>query len=195
MRTAVIDFELYTEKKLSDTFRLYWRILKEHKELEVVMVANGTSYVAIGWRPKNLTKLCKNFFSVGSNIEKDSLREPNSEPDSKPEPKSEPETKSEPEPEPKSELNSESKTELEPRPTSEPEPEPKSEPEPESKSEPEPESKGESKTDLEDRTEKNEYTQTLYTRRSVTSQMIEDENDSFRAKKRRSKYLLTIAYI
>lgn len=70
---------------------LYWRILKEHKEIEIVMVVNGTSYAAVGWRPRSLTSTCKNFPQIGPVIKA-------IEPTSSPEPESEPEPTSEPEP-------------------------------------------------------------------------------------------------
>ncbi|CAH1988601.1 unnamed protein product [Acanthoscelides obtectus] len=114
VKSTEIDFELYTERKLSDTFRLYWRILKEHKEIEAIMVVNGTSWAGLGWRPKSLTKSCKNFPQIGPKTDRTSPASAKAEP----EPSSEPEPKSEPEPEPKSE----------PEPTAEPEP--VSEPEP-----------------------------------------------------------------
>lgn len=133
VKTTEIDFDLYTEKKLSDTFRLYWRILKEHKELEAIMVVNGTSYAALGWRPRGLTKSCKNFPQIGPVASEGSSNgsaepEPNSEPKSEPEPSSEPEPNAEPK--------------------SEPEPEPKSEPEASSEPEPNPESDSASKKSL-----------------------------------------------
>lgn len=86
VKSAEIDFDLYSEKQLSETFKLYWRILKEQKELEAVLVVNGTSYAALGWRPLGLTKSCKNFPQLGPATSKT--------------PKAEPEPKSEPEPEP-----------------------------------------------------------------------------------------------
>ncbi|XP_063905310.1 uncharacterized protein LOC135124283 isoform X2 [Zophobas morio] len=147
VKTTEIDFELYTERKLSDTFRLYWRILKEHKELEAVMVVNGTSYVGLGWRPRSLTKTCKNFPLISAPTTKSVEGKPEPEP----EPKSEPEPTSEPEPEPKSE----------------PEPEPKSEPEPEPSSEPEPTS--EPSAEPEPTTIKPKYKKSIYSRRSASS--------------------------
>lgn len=90
MKSAEIDFDLYSEKKLSETFKLYWRILKEQKELEAVLVVNGTSYAALGWRPLGLTKSCKNFPQLGPAVSK--------APKTEPEPKSEPEPDSSPEP-------------------------------------------------------------------------------------------------
>lgn len=43
-RNTNLDLSIYTKKDLSDKFKLYWRILKDEKEIEVVMVVNGTSY-------------------------------------------------------------------------------------------------------------------------------------------------------
>lgn len=150
VKTTEVDFDLYTERKLSDTFRLYWRILKEHKEIEAVMVVNGTSYAALGWRPRSLTKTCKNFPLIGDPSTTQSFDgkaepEPKSEPTSEPEPSSEPTSEPEPTAEPKSE----------PEPTAEP----KSEPEPEP-STPEP---------VTTTTQKSKYRKSLYSRRSASS--------------------------
>lgn len=46
-RSTVLDMSIYSKKDLSDKFKLYWRILKEEKEIEVVMVVNGTSYAGL----------------------------------------------------------------------------------------------------------------------------------------------------
>ncbi|XP_013138418.1 PREDICTED: proteoglycan 4-like isoform X2 [Papilio polytes] len=152
-----IDLSLYTKKELSKQFALYWRVLKETKEIEFVMMVNGTSYAGIGWRPRGLTKQCKNFPVLGPppdqttstqkpeplpepepKSEPGSSAEPKSEPEPSPEPKSEPE----PSPEPKSEPepSPEPKSLLEPtdEPKAEPTSVPKAEPEPTSKPEPEP---------------------------------------------------------
>lgn len=94
MKSAEIDFDLYSVKKLSETFKLYWRILKEQKELEAVLVVNGTSYAALGWRPLGLTKSCKNFPQLGPVVSKT----PKTEPEPKSEPEPEPDSSPEPEP-------------------------------------------------------------------------------------------------
>lgn len=47
--------------RFSDDFVFYWRILKDSKELEGVMVVNGTSWVGVGWRPSSLTPSCRAF--------------------------------------------------------------------------------------------------------------------------------------
>lgn len=127
LRSVDVDFDWYSKRELHPDFHLYWRILKDEQEIEVILVTNGTGYAAIGWRPNDIGPTCKNFPEIGDPHHfKDGT--PSGKPE--PEPETEPEPKSEPEPEPKSEP--------EPEPKSEPEPEPKSEPEPEPKSEPEP---------------------------------------------------------
>lgn len=104
-------------KQLSPDYKMYWRLLEEQKEIEVVLKVNGTSWAGLGWRPNGLTAECKNFPHLGE-IGETSVSKP--EPQTVPEPA--PETL--PEPEPKSEPSAE------PEPKSEPsaEPEPKSEP-------------------------------------------------------------------
>lgn len=112
IKSMEIDYDLYTKRDLSDRFTLYWRILKEEKEIEVIMVVKGTSYAAIGWRPRSLTPSCRNFPEIIDKNQKakQDQTSPASEPNSEPEPKSEPEPTSEPEPK------------SEPEPSSEPEP-------------------------------------------------------------------------
>ncbi|KAB0804717.1 hypothetical protein PPYR_01687 [Photinus pyralis] len=122
VKNTDIDFGLYTEKKLSDTFRLYWRILKEHKEIEVVMVVNGTGYAALGWRPRSLTTSCKNFPAIGPSAQEAKSSKP--EPTTEPEPSSEPAPNPEPEPKSQPEPTPEPKTEPEPEPSATAEPEP-----------------------------------------------------------------------
>ncbi|XP_060807673.1 uncharacterized protein LOC106141451 isoform X2 [Amyelois transitella] len=134
-----INLGLYSRKELSKQFRLYWRVLKEEGELEVVMMVNGTTYAAVGWRPSGLTKECKNFPVLGPSTDnKPSTLKP--EPLPEPEPKAEPEPKPEPEPEPNAEPEPTAEPKAEPEPVAEPKPEPNSEPEPtaEPKAEPEP---------------------------------------------------------
>ena len=46
---------------MSEKLTIYWRILKEDNEIEMVLKLNGTSYAAVGWRPKGLTASCKKF--------------------------------------------------------------------------------------------------------------------------------------
>jgi len=52
---------LYTRKALSDKLTLSWRVLKEAQEVEMVIQFKGTSWAAVGWRPKSLTASCKKF--------------------------------------------------------------------------------------------------------------------------------------
>ncbi|CAK1547848.1 unnamed protein product [Leptosia nina] len=141
-KDKTLNLASYSKKELSKNFSLYWRIIKEMQEVEFIMMVNGTSYAAIGWRPKGLKKECKNFPVLGSAPETQSEPLPKPEPKAEPEPKSEPEPSPEPksEPEPTPEPKSEPEPSREPKTQPEPTPEPKSEPEPtpEPKSEPEP---------------------------------------------------------
>lgn len=119
-----IDFDLYKYRKLSDTFRLYWRILRERKEIEVAMVVNGTSYVGLGWRPRNLTSSCKNFPLIGNPVDSLENTTTNAEPNATSEPTSSAEPGAEPTSEPASEPTSEPNSKPENLPTAEPNSEP-----------------------------------------------------------------------
>ncbi|XP_050669314.1 uncharacterized protein LOC126968369 isoform X3 [Leptidea sinapis] len=152
-----VNLEQYSKKQLSKDYTLYWRVIKDMHEVEFVMMVNGTSYAALGWRPKGLKKECKNFPVLGPPLDKPNTPEPELLP--KPEPKAEPEPstnsneaksehstietkrepKAEPNPEPTSEPKPEPSSEPKPEPSSEPQPEPASEPNPEPTSEPRPE--------------------------------------------------------
>ena len=101
IKTIDVELDAYTMKKFSDNFTFYWRILKESKELEGIMVVNGTSWIGVGWRPSDLTPACRSFPEI--------QERPKGEPLPRPEPKSEPEPepKSEPEPEPEPEFGTE----------------------------------------------------------------------------------------
>lgn len=59
MKSSEIQEGLYTKREISPDFTLFWRILTELNEIEVVMRTKGTGYAAIGWRPKNADKSCK----------------------------------------------------------------------------------------------------------------------------------------
>uniref|UniRef100_A0A182VH71 DOMON domain-containing protein n=1 Tax=Anopheles merus TaxID=30066 RepID=A0A182VH71_ANOME len=61
IKSTDIDYSVYKAKTLSPDLNVYWRVLKEQKELEVVLKVNGTSWVALGVRPRKLTAECKNF--------------------------------------------------------------------------------------------------------------------------------------
>ncbi|XP_053620328.1 uncharacterized protein LOC128680882 isoform X1 [Plodia interpunctella] len=140
-KDKTINLGLYSKKELSKQFRLYWRILKEEAEVEVVMVVNGTTYAAVGWRPSGLTKECKNFPVLGPSTEhkpSTTKPEPLPEPEPKAEPVPEPEPKPEPEPEPNAEPEPTAEPKAEPEPTAEPEPSSEPEPTAEPKAEPEP---------------------------------------------------------
>uniref|UniRef100_A0AAG5DA54 Microtubule-associated protein tau n=1 Tax=Anopheles atroparvus TaxID=41427 RepID=A0AAG5DA54_ANOAO len=137
IKSADIDYSVYKAKTLSPDLNVYWRVLKEQNEIEVVLKVNGTSWVALGLRPRKMTAECKNFpllggTTVGTTEGAVAEPEPASEPNSGPEPETEPEPGAEPGAEPDAEPGAEPGAE--PEPTSEPEP--ASEPEPESATEP-----------------------------------------------------------
>lgn len=152
VKSTDIDYSLYSSKQLSPDYRVHWRILKEQKEIEVIMVVNGTSWVGLGWRPRQLTAKCRNFPVIKEIGAKDPVSEPEPEvesesepePESKSaasEPSSEPEPSAEVTPEPSAEATAEPSAEVTAEPSSEPKSkgaasEPSSEPEPPS-SEPE----------------------------------------------------------
>ena len=52
-------------REISPNFRLFWRILKDIGEIEVVMRIKGTGYAAVGWRPKDATKSCQKWPKIG----------------------------------------------------------------------------------------------------------------------------------
>lgn len=138
IKSAELDLTLYTTKTLTPDFKIHWRILKEQKEIEMVLVVNGTSWVGFGWRPKKLTAECRKF-PLLQDIGAASSSEPASEPEPAiaAEPTSEPKSAAEPSSEPNSEPSSEPKSE--PSSSAEPASEPVSEP---SSPEPESEPKG-----------------------------------------------------
>lgn len=145
-RNTDIDFSVYKNKQLSPDFKLFWRILEDSKEIEVVMQANSTTWIAVGWRPRKLTAECKNFPLIGSATSyggPDSSAEPTSEPESTSEPSSKPEPSAEKSPtsEPSSEPepSAEKSATSEPSAKSEPTPEKSATSEPSAKSEPAPE--------------------------------------------------------
>ncbi|XP_044004188.1 uncharacterized protein LOC122849534 isoform X2 [Aphidius gifuensis] len=84
IKSTTVDFDSYSVKHFSNDFTFYWRILEDIKELEGVMVVNGTSWVGIGWRSSNLSSECRSFPDItDKKIKIEMLPQP--------EPKSEPE--------------------------------------------------------------------------------------------------------
>ena len=56
-----VNTGLYTKRKLSEKATLFWRVLKDLGEIEVVMKVAGSSWAGVGWRPRNVDNTCKNF--------------------------------------------------------------------------------------------------------------------------------------
>lgn len=93
-----LNLDGHFKRELSPDFHLYWKLLPKQKEIEMVMVVNTTSYVAVGWRPLSLTPACRNLPLIKFPDTKPApVAEPEPEPISEPEPKSEPEPTPEPE--------------------------------------------------------------------------------------------------
>lgn len=102
LKSTDIDFTLYRSRQLSPDYRIHWRILKEQKEIEMVMVVNGTSWAALGWRPRQLNATCRNFPAIHELGYVEPQAEPQAEPSAEPEPEPEAEPTSEPTFEPSS---------------------------------------------------------------------------------------------
>nr|ARK19817.1 monooxygenase DBH-like protein [Ampulex compressa] len=109
VRNFNVDLDSYTMKRFSDDFTFYWRILKESKELEGIMVVNSTTWVAVGWRPDNLTPACRAFPEIADRPKDEPLPQP--EPKSEPESRAEAEPKAEPKPEPEAIVEPEAESE------------------------------------------------------------------------------------
>ena len=41
---------------------MYWKVIKESDEIEIVVRSNTKTWIAVGWRPANITKACKSFW-------------------------------------------------------------------------------------------------------------------------------------
>jgi hypothetical protein len=74
MPKAVTDIDLskHVTVPLSDRLTMYFKTKlgksEEQDELEFVMIANGTSFVGLGWRPVALGAACKNWpFDIKAN--------------------------------------------------------------------------------------------------------------------------------
>ena len=65
VKSKVIQEGLYTRRDLSPNFTLFWRILHDLNEIEVVMKTKGTGYAALGWRPAGATKSCQAWPPLG----------------------------------------------------------------------------------------------------------------------------------
>lgn len=103
VKSIDVNLDSYTMKRFSDDVIFYWRILKDSRELEGILVANSTTWIGIGWRPSDLGPSCRAFPIIKDIPEPLPQPEPKSEPVGKSTPKPEPEPRAEPEPEPEPE--------------------------------------------------------------------------------------------
>lgn len=98
VKSISVDLDAYTMKRFSNDVVFYWRILKDSKELEGILVANSTTWIGIGWRPSDLGPSCRSFPMISDRSEPLPKPEPKSEPVAETEPQAEPEPEAEPEP-------------------------------------------------------------------------------------------------
>lgn len=96
MKSVNVDLDAYAIKRFSNDIVFYWRILKDSKELEGILVANSTTWIGIGWRPSDLGPSCRSFPMISERSEPLPKPEPKSEPVAETEPEAEPEAKPEP---------------------------------------------------------------------------------------------------
>lgn len=94
IKSKDLDLSQYSTKQLSPDYRIHWRILKDKKEIEIVAVVNGTSWVGLGWRPRKLNATCRNFpllqkASQSAQLVKASVSQNSKAPSAEPEPHSE----------------------------------------------------------------------------------------------------------
>lgn len=144
IKSKDLDFSLYKMKQLSPDYRLHWRVLKDKQEIEFVVVVNGTSWVGLGWRPRQLTAKCRNFPYIegGEDEKKANLKAPLG-----PRPEPHPEGAAEPHPEGAAEPHPEGSAEPHAEGTAEPHPEGAAEPHPEGHAEPASETSPEPKSE------------------------------------------------
>ncbi|XP_067212529.1 uncharacterized protein [Linepithema humile] len=98
VKSINVDLDAYTTKRFSKDIVFYWRILKDSKELEGILVANSTTWIGIGWRPSDLGPSCRSFPMISERSEPLPKPEPKSEPIAETEPEAEPEPEARPEP-------------------------------------------------------------------------------------------------
>ena len=64
VKEKVSSLSSYKSYDMSDNYKLYWKVLKDSSEIEVVIKSKSKTWIAIGWRPENITKSCKSFWGV-----------------------------------------------------------------------------------------------------------------------------------
>ena len=56
----ISSFDSYNTMEMSESLTMYWKILTD--EIEVGIKSRTKTWIAVGWRPANLTKACKSFW-------------------------------------------------------------------------------------------------------------------------------------
>lgn len=59
------DLVSYEKREVSDRLSIFWKVLDASQELEVVLKLKGTTFVAMGMRPRNTDKTCQAFPKLG----------------------------------------------------------------------------------------------------------------------------------
>ncbi|NP_001164708.1 Nahoda-like protein precursor [Saccoglossus kowalevskii] len=59
--SAEIDDSEYYHLQLSELADLYWKIIEDSSEIEVALKVQGQSWIALGWKPTDLTHECMNI--------------------------------------------------------------------------------------------------------------------------------------
>ena len=58
----ITSFSSYKSVDMSKSFKIYWKVIEESQEIEIIVRSTSKSWIAVGWRPTNLTKSCKRFW-------------------------------------------------------------------------------------------------------------------------------------
>ena len=59
------DLAGHEKREVSDRLSIFWKVLDASQELEVVLKLKGTTFVAMGMRPRNTDKTCQAFPKLG----------------------------------------------------------------------------------------------------------------------------------
>ena len=58
----ISEFSSYKSVDMSSSIKMYWKILRDSEEIEVIVRSKTKTWIAVGWRPTNITKACKSFW-------------------------------------------------------------------------------------------------------------------------------------
>ena len=58
---GVLESSAYQKRALKESGNMYWKILEDSNEIEVVLKMKTASYAAVGWKPSDIEKSCQAF--------------------------------------------------------------------------------------------------------------------------------------